>query len=120
MDTVNIKYGLEIPGADFFYPSFTDDILESFDKIEFLGEKSVNGKSCFHLKAVSEVMEVQLWINNDAYFLPSRYLIVDKGNDHKQFQGTFSQWELNPETPDAVFEFNPPPNASEIKILAKN
>ena len=103
-----------------FYPSFTDDILESFDTVKFLGEKTVDGEACFHLKTTNAEMEVQYWISNDAYFLPKRYLIIYKNNGNRQFQGTFSNWKLNPDLPDAVFEFNPPPMAKEIKILATN
>lgn len=120
MDSIYMKYNLEIPAADFFYPSFTDDILDSFDTIEFLGEKVVEGVSCFHLKTTNDEMEVQYWISNDAFFLPKRYLIIYKGKENMQFQGIFSEWKLNPDVPDAVFEFNPPPKAREIKILAKN
>lgn len=120
MDSIHMKYNLEIPAADFFYPSFTDDILDSFDTIEFLGEKIVEGISCFHLKTTNNEMEVQYWISNDAYFLPQRYLIIYKDKENMQFEGTFSDWKLNPDIPDAVFEFNPPPKANQIKILAKN
>ncbi len=120
MDTIYMKYGLEVPAADFFYPSFTDDIIESFDTIKYLGEKTVEGEDCFHLKTTNEEMEVQYWITNDAYFLPRRYLIIYKNRENMQFQGTFSEWKLNPDIPDILFEFSPPPMANEIKILAKN
>ena len=120
IDTLHIKYDLEIPAADFFYPSFTDDILESFDSIKFLGVKTIDGQPCFHLKTASNEMEVQYWIADDAYFLPKRYLIIYKDRNNQQYQGTFSDWELNPDIPDVVFEFNPPPKAKEVKILAKN
>ena len=65
-------------------------------------------------------MEVQYWISNDAYFLPKRYLIIYKDKENMQFEGTFSDWKLNPDIPDTVFEFNPPPKANQIKIMAKN
>ena len=120
MDTIYMKYGLEVPAADFFYPSFTDDIIEGFDTIKYLGEKTVEGEDCFHLKTTNEEMEVQYWITNDAYFLPKRYLIIYKNKENMQFQGTFSDWRLNPDIPDILFEFSPPPMANEIKILAKN
>jgi hypothetical protein len=120
IDSLHMNYGLEIPAADFFYPAFTDDILDGFDTLKFLGRSTVNGESCFHLKSTSEEMEVQYWISNDAYFLPKRYLIIYKDKDNRQFQGTFSNWNLNPDIPESVFEFTPPGEATEIKILAKN
>lgn len=119
MDTIHLKYGLEVPAADFFYPSFTDDILESFDQVVYLGEKVIEGRSCFHLKMTSDAMDVQVWVNNDAYFLPLRYLIIYKKDGNRQFQGTFKEWRMNPDIPDALFEFSMPPEANEIQILAK-
>lgn len=119
IDTVSMNYDLEIPAADFFYPSFTDDILESFETVKYLGEKIVDNESCFHLKTTNDEMEVQYWISNDSYNLPKKYLIIYKDKQNMQFEGTFSNWEINPDIPDAVFEFTPPPKAREIKILAK-
>ena len=119
IDTVSIKYDLEIPAADFFYPSFTDDVLESFDTVKFLGIKMIGNEPCFHLKSTNNEMEVQYWISNDSYNLPKKYLIIYKDKKNMQYEGTFSNWELNPDIPDAVFEFTPPPKAREIQILAK-
>lgn len=120
IDTLNRNYDFEVPAADFFYPAFTDDILEGFDTVKYLGMKTVDGEDCFHLKTTSDEMEVQYWISNDAYFLPKRYLIIYKDKDNMQFQGTFNNWKLNPDMPDSVFEFTPPPMAREITILEKN
>ena len=64
-------------------------------------------------------MEVQYWISNDTYYLPKKYLIIYKDKKNMQYEGTFSNWELNPDIPDAVFEFTSPPKAREIQILAK-
>jgi hypothetical protein len=64
-------------------------------------------------------MEVQYWISNDAYNLPKKYVIIYKNRQNMQYEGTFSNWEINPDIPEAVFEFTPPPMAAEIKILAK-
>lgn len=119
IDTVSMNYDIEIPAADFFYPAFTDDILEGFDSVKYLGEKVVENEACFHLKTTNKDMEVQYWISNDAYNLPKKYVIIYKDRQNMQYEGTFSNWEINPDIPDAVFEFTPPPKAREIKILAK-
>ncbi len=72
IDTVSMNYDIEIPAADFFYPAFTDDILDGFDSVKYLGEKVVENESCFHLKTTNKDMEVQYWISNDAYNLPKK------------------------------------------------
>lgn len=119
IDTVSINYGIDIPAADFFYPAFTDDILDGFETVKYLGEKVVDNEACFHLKTSNKEMEVQYWISNDGYNLPKKYLIIYKERQNMQYEATFNNWDINPDIPDAVFEFTAPPKAKEIKILAK-
>ena len=118
IDTLNIKYGTKIPAADFFYPAFTDDLLQAFPSIAYLGKKAVDGEECFHIKASNDEMEVQFWISDKVYKLPVRYNIVYKNKSNMQYESHFSNWDLNPVLPPSVFEFMPPKNAKPIKILA--
>ncbi len=119
IDKIHYDYGIDFPAADFFYPSATDDILESFDTIRYLGKKMIDNKECFHIKVSNEIMDVQYWISNDAFNLPKRYLIVYKNEGNRQYEATFNNWVLNPELPNSVFEFTPPAKAVKIKMLAK-
>lgn len=120
IDTLNVVYGTEIPAADFFYPAFTDDLLEAFPTILYLGKKPVGNDNCYHIKASNDEMEVQFWISDQAYKLPIRYSIVYKNNSNMQYETHFSNWDLNPVIPPSVFDFMPPKNAKPIKILAQN
>ncbi len=36
-----------------------------------------------------------------------------------QYEGTFSNWEINPDIPDAVFEFTPSPNGCGNKNIGQ-
>ncbi|MGA9270735.1 MAG: DUF2092 domain-containing protein [Lutimonas sp.] len=119
IDTLNIQYGTEIPAADFFYPAFTDDLLQAFPTILYLGKKPVDGEECYHIKASNDEMEVQFWISDKAYKLPVRYGIVYKKKSNMQYESHFTNWDLNPVIPPSVFDFMPPKNATAIKILAK-
>jgi hypothetical protein len=59
IDTINKKYGIEFPAADFFYPTLTDDVLNLFDNIVYLGKKKLNDQECFHIVATNKDMSVQ-------------------------------------------------------------
>jgi len=120
IDSIYTNFDMEIPAADFFYPSYTDDILDEFPSILYLGKKTIDNIECFHIKASNATMEVHYWIANDAYNLPKRYKIIYKNENNKQYEATFDNWNLNLVVPSAIFEFMPPANASEIKIQAKN
>lgn len=117
IDEVHDKYGIDFPAADFLNPTFTDDVLQNFDELKFAGLRSIEGKDCFYVIARNKEMSVQLWIANDAYTLPIKMIIMyHASNDVKQYEATFSEWEINPFLPEVMFNFQPPPKANEILI----
>lgn len=120
IDSIHFNYGIEFPAADFFYPAFTDDLLIDFKNIQYIGKKTIENEECFHIRAENDTMIIQYWIANDAYKTPKKYLIIYKDKNNLQYEATFSNWKPNTIIPEAVFEFTPPENAKEIKILAKN
>ena len=120
IDQMHSDYSFKFPAADFFYPNFTDDIMEHFDTIQFLGKKTIDNEECYHIIAINDRMNVQLWISNRTYLLPKHFVIVYKTESNRQYESTFSNWSLNPDIPDAVFNFLAPPSAKLISILKKS
>lgn len=120
IDQMHENYDFRFPAADFFYPNFTDDMMEYFDTIKFLGKKTIDDEECYHIMAINDTMNVQLWISNKTYLLPKHFVIVYKKESNRQYESTFSNWTLNPNVPDAVFNFLAPPTASLISILKKS
>ena len=121
VDSIYNTYGIEFPAADFLYPTFTDDLLAISNEIIYNGRKIIEGKECFQIVAHGEKSTIQLWISSDAYTLPVKMLIIDKTKTPGlQYEATFSNWNLNQDFPDSIFEFLTPPGAREINILPKN
>ena len=120
IDSMHKRFDFRFPAADFFYPSFTDDMMEEFDTIEYLGQKMVDGESCFYIMATNQNTNVQLWISNTMNTLPKRMVIIQKDKNNMQYEANFTSWKLNPEIPNAVFEFSPPPKSKLISILEKS
>lgn len=120
IDSVNKVYGIEFPGADFFYPSFVDDILAEAKNLVFIGITKVGDKECFHIAGTAKDKTFQFWISDDAFYLPMKMVIVHTAKENNpQFEAVFSNWKVNPDLPDALFEFYAPPNAKKIKMVAK-
>jgi hypothetical protein len=118
IDTIHRTYGVRFPGADFFYSTFTDDLINASDYIKYIGREIINGKECFHILAYNDKMNIQIWITNDSYNLPEKFLIIYKKKPGTpQYEAYFSNWKINPDLPDAMFEFVPPPGARKIEIL---
>lgn len=120
IDSMHTTFDFKFPAADLFYPTLTDDILTYFNHVMYLGLKVVDGEECFHIMASSKTMTFQLWISNDALFLPKKYLFVNKEKSYEQHEGTFTNWTINTSYPEGIFNFVPPENAKLISILAKS
>ncbi len=119
IDQVHTQYAIEFPAADFFYPAFTDDLIESADEIAYLGKAQIDERECFHILATGKEQNIQIWITNDAFNLPAKYLIqYHKADGDSQYEATFSDWQINPELPMAMFEFMPPPGSNKIRIMS--
>jgi len=120
IDSVHKNYGIDFPAADFFYPTFTIDLIDQYNNIIFVGKSRVDDKDCFHIIAQNESMSIQIWISDDALFLPMKSVISYYDLiPNQQYEATFSDWKLNPQLPDEMFEFTPPPQAEELILLAK-
>jgi hypothetical protein len=120
IDSVNEVYDIEFPAADFFYPTFTDDILENFDQVQYLGSRWLEGTICFHILAESEDTTLQIWIADDALNLPVKMVMLYKNQQPAtQYQATFKDWKINPDLPLSIFNFAPPHQANQVTMVPK-
>lgn len=120
IDQIHRDYGVEFPAADFFYPTLTDDMIDLFDEIRYVGKEDIGDQPCYHLIAKNSNMTAQFWIMSDALTLPMKMLVVENNGSHKQYEATFSAWQINPVLPAAMFDFLPPPGARRLRIVAKD
>ena len=120
IDSVNNTYGIDFPAADFFYPTFTDDLIDQSDYISYQGKTRLNEKSCFQIVATNKEFTVQFWISEEALFLPMKMVISYKGKSGIQrYEASFSNWQINPDLPSAMFDFALPPGANQVAILSR-
>tara|TARA_R110002020_G_scaffold97701_16_gene233073 strand:- start:17922 stop:18653 length:732 start_codon:yes stop_codon:yes gene_type:complete len=121
IDWLYTDFNIELTSADVMYPSFAADLAEHMDYIEFLGVTHIDGERVYHIGGANSTMTVQLWISDDAYYLPKKTLITYlEGQYAHQFETDFANWELNQEYPAPIFEFLPPPGAKQITWLKKD
>ena len=85
-----------------------------------VGQTVVDGQECFHIVARKEDMQLEIWIHNDALYLPVKYSIsVMKAGGHESYVALFKDWVINPNLPDSMFEFSPPRQARKITMIPK-
>ena len=118
IDTVNKLYGIEFPIADFFYPSFVDDILAESKNLMYLGLTQIDGKECFHIAGTAADKTFQFWVSNDAWYLPMKIVIVYTNKEmNPQYEAVLSNWQVNPNLPDAIFQFTPPVRSKQVRMV---
>lgn len=118
IDTVNKLYGIDFPAADFLYPTFVDDILSDSKELVYLGMTKVDGKDCYHIAGKAADKTFQFWICADAFSLPIKMVIVYTSREmNPQYEATLTDWKVNPNLPDALFDFSIPHKATRVKLL---
>jgi hypothetical protein len=118
IDTVSKVYGIEFPAADFLYPTFVDDILADSRELVYLGLTKVDGKECYHIAGRAADKTFQFWICDDAYSLPLKMVIVYTGKEMSpQYEAVLTDWQVNPNLPDALFTFTVPHKANRVKMM---
>lgn len=115
IDHINEKYGIDFPAADFFYPDFTDDVLDDFDHVLFMGDETINGVESTSVLASNDNTIVQVWIDK-ATNLPVKFLIDSKASTAEYYVASFSNFRVNPDLPDLLFEINAPINSESIDL----
>lgn len=120
IDSIHNAFGIDFPASDFLYPTFTDDLLSTSDEVLYNGRKIIDGDEYFHIVAHGKKMTIQLWISTGAFYLPGKILIMDHDkNNGLQYEATLSNWKINEDYPNSIFDFLPPPGAHEIEILKR-
>lgn len=118
IDTVNKLYGIEFPAADFLYPAFVDDILNDSKTLVYLGLTKVDGKDCYHIAGTTNNKTYQFWISDDAFTLPMKMVIIYTAKEMSpQYEAVLSDWKVNPQLPDALFNFTIPHRARKVKLV---
>lgn len=115
IDSIHSKYNIYFPAADFLYPTLTDDLLESYDKLLYFGEEEINEVTCIALEATNEDIVVQIWIEKETN-LPHKMIIENKNNQVKYYEAEYSNWKIDPNLPDILFEFQPPEGSKRKKF----
>lgn len=121
LDWLYTEFDIEFTAADVLYPSFAKDLTESMNYIRFLGVVLLDGERVFHIGCANDQVTIQLWIKDDAFFLPKKTIVTYlNGAYAHQDETDFSEWEINPVYPESIFEFMPPPGARQITWIKKN
>ncbi len=116
IDLLHKKYNIDFPAADFFYATLTDDVLENFDKLLYWGTNTIGDKKLDVISAYNKKRTIQLWVDSSSK-LPIKFVLFGEGESKgDRYEATFSNWKLNPQLPDIMFEYTPTSDAKKIDL----
>lgn len=118
IDSLSSHYGVDFPGADLFYPDFTDNLLETSNNLIYLGQTFIGDTECYHVAGARDDMTYQLWVTSGENSLPKKMsLVYISKPDNPKYSIIFADWKLNENIDDSKFEFTIPADARLIKLI---
>jgi len=119
IDKARQQFQIDAPGADLLYSNPYEILTEQVTGGQFIGLESVDGVPANHLAFTGEEVDWQIWIQEGKQPLPLRFVITSKTvKGEPQFEVRLHRWETNARLADAVFEFQAPANARQLKTFS--
>lgn len=110
------ELGMPLPLAELFSEDHPFSLKEDIKSSTFLGESTISGASCDEYAFRSEEIDLQLWIEQGENPLPKRFVITyTDAEGQPQYRAQFSEWNLEAQVPDSLFEFTAPEDAEKIR-----
>ncbi len=117
MDVACERFGITMPLEDFLRSDPHRDLLQKVVSGIDIGPVTVMGVPCEHLAFSQGNIDWQVWISDGIRPVPRKFVITYKDEPGSpQFTAIFSDWDFTTPLPDFVFKFEPPPDASKIKV----
>lgn len=109
---------MRLPLAQMLVTSLPAQLQKRVRSVDYV-ERAVDlDVPCDHLAARADTVDFQVWIAQGDQPLPRRVVITYReAEGEPQFWAELANWNLAPETPEALFAFTPPAGAEEIPII---
>lgn len=112
------QFGVSTPLADLVFSNPYAILTANIQTSNYLGPHQVAGKSCHYLAFTQELIDWQIWISEDANPLPCKMVITYKTEPASpQFTAVFTNWNLTPQLDNQAFQFQAPPDSTQIEFL---
>jgi hypothetical protein len=107
--------GMRFPLAEMLTSQLAQRLPDQVRVADYVEAASIAGVPCDHLALRGDETDMQVWVAQGQHPLPRRVVITYRHADGRpQFWAQFSDWNLAPAAPDALFTFTPPAGAAQI------
>ncbi len=106
------------PTGDMVFTNAFDLLMAGVTEGFVVGKSVVGGVSCDHLAFRTPVVDWQVWIADGDQPLPHKYVLTTMDDPaYPQYLVLMSNWNVEPEFDDAMFQLAKPEGAKEIEFL---
>jgi hypothetical protein len=106
------------PAGDMVFSNSFELLTAGLTSGFVVGETVIGGTECVHLAFTTEVVDWQVWIATGDSPLPVKYVLTTTDDPAQpQFVTNISNWNIEPEIKDGLFEFEKPTTAMEIDFI---
>jgi hypothetical protein len=117
IDFVIHELEIPVPLAELLHPGFLSAGIDRISSGFMVGEEILEGVRCDHLAFRGEGADVQIWIARGSAPLPRRLVISYRDEPGApEFRAHFKRWDVDPDVPDEMFIFSPPPSATQVSF----
>ena len=114
-------FGLRAPSSDLIYSNSFELLSQNIRVAEVIGKEMINEVMCDHLLFIRPNVSFQIWISESAPYLPYKYVVTDTSTPHLLSYSTLmTQWNLEPEMSDTMFEFSSTEDVHQIEFIPIN
>jgi hypothetical protein len=118
IDYAREHFAVSAPLADILVADPYKNIIERVDSGIYVGLQYSEGELLHHLLFSNEGVDVQIWIEDGLFPFIRKLVITYKTLfAAPQYRAFLTEWDFNPVTPDILFTFQPPEDATELEFL---
>jgi hypothetical protein len=111
------EVGAPVPLAELLSEDFAARLADGITSGYAVGPATVGGRLCEHVALRLPEVDIQLWIEDGDRPVIARIVISYKHEEgNPQFRATLNDWNLEAETPDSVFQFEPAEGSEHLVV----
>ena len=104
LDYIVNKFGFAPPLSDFVYQDIYEALMRDIVFGFYVDLQYIDGARCHHLAFVENNIDWQVWIEDSKQMVPRKIVITYKNiSSSPQYSAVFSDWEMDPYLPEAMF-----------------
>ena len=117
IDVASERFGVTLPLEDLIISDPYTNAMRKVMAGRYLGMVTVLGVPCEHLAFSLGTIDWQIWVEQGATPVPRKIVITYKDEEGSpQYTALLSHWDFQTKLADFVFNYEPPGNATKIKV----